>query len=205
MSTARALTSATLATLGALVLGCGADDRGNAAFVGSNGEPQAAETRLFLAAVCEQPGPEGRVLAALNPARADGRQRVCVDMKNTISLSEDVFRTHVLAEDEIYVELRCGGSQDVKNAVQELPDQGSIAIVLSDKVVATLHYLDKRELIPGCGIIPMSEFNFAMDMCESIASGLGREAEACSMVCDQKVAQELKQVCIAVNGKRPYP
>jgi hypothetical protein len=143
------------------------------------------------------------MLPVMDVVRAEGRKRVCVDFESPIPLSESIFRTFVVGPDENYIQLECQKSAVASRTFESMGDSGELALIVEGEVVSTYHYLDKHAVRQSCGLIPTSDLNVAMDICEAVVGRLSGDAKPCAQICDLKETSDLADVCFVANAEAP--
>lgn len=168
----------------------------------------ASDLTLYMASVCstENVASASRhiQLKSVDRSKSQGQEEVCVDQSTQIPLDRDVLHLYPINEGLAYVALSCKDQVRWRSALQAMPAQGEIALVLKDKVFAVYSYLDKEALSANCGVIPMDGLGEALDFCEGIAGGLDRDKGSCSSYCDAKASGALSPVCVVGNAPSPY-
>jgi len=165
-----------------------------------------ANTKFFMAIICaEERNLEANhiLLPVVDASRAEGRDRVCVDKSKQLSFDEAIFRILVIGPHENYIQLQCGDKAKASRTINTMPEGGELALVVDKEVISTYHYLDKHSLVAGCGVIPASDLNVAVDVCEDVISRLNGNEKDCSSVCDAEVSPDLGKICLVANAKSP--
>lgn len=151
-----------------------------------------AAGEAFLANVCSSGETN---LASANSSRTNGHTSVCVNDLNGIKLLPYPLRLHAVTKNEFYVSARC--EHGYKTALDSMEDSGEMALVVDDEVQATFHYLRRTDISHACGVFPMSSYEDAIELCESLA---GSQRDACFSVCNG--VTDSAPVC-AIAGVRP--
>ena len=110
----------------------------------------ASDLTLYMASVCstENVASASRhiQLKSVDRSKSQGQEEVCVDQSTQIPLDRDVLHLYPINEGLAYVALSCKDQVRWRSALQAMPAQGEIALVLKDKVFLCMTQEEKLQM-----------------------------------------------------------